>query len=202
MQCRISMSIFSSHIKDPLRLELRSLMKGDFIDRLQDQPDTMTKQWPGAKLVIFGSTLMRQLDRSDGVRFPYPGRKSSDIDFGIEANGSSEYDYKNKFEPALIPIMHKAVLDNGAGLIVLKNPNGKPKDVDAFSEEQTLPIPPEEVKAFMTDANAQKYLANDFILYHDYTKEEMYERLSTRYPKTSKKSAAKSTRCRTVKRCV
>lgn len=150
---------------DPASIALRGQMKAEFLNALSNIDQTL-EDWPNAELVVYGSTLMRQLSHHEGVKFPLEGMKSSDIDIGVF---EKERSYKNDFEPNLLasvpPIIRQAIVDSGFSYIRIKDHIGKHTEESRIDDVQSMP--------------GHSFLG-DFFLVNTFTPEEMHERLQNR----------------------
>lgn len=138
-------------------------MKKDFLNALANQDDPLT-QWPGAQLVVFGSTLMLQLQR-EGVQMPLTKRKSSDIDLGIWLPHKVSRDEMNaKYEKYVAPMLRKAVKESGLDVIGLRGDHAVANA--QIGEQDKLP---------------DSFFADHFLVTRDFTAGQIHETLRSRH---------------------
>lgn len=142
---------------------LRSVMKGEFLDALEAQPNTL-EDWPGARLVVFGSTLMRQLNLEDGVSFPFSGRKSSDIDIGVYVPDPRK-DFSSRYVEKICPLLKRSCAEGGFSVIIPEA--GKAETRYANGDIARIP---------------DKKLADDFIISKHFTYDEAKEKITQAFP--------------------
>lgn len=101
---------------DPIVIALRRHMKGQFLYYL----DLMAKDHlhdDSIRMVIYGSTLMRELVESFGAKLPFPGIKSSDIDIGAyQKTGYHLNPSEEVYLEKVCPVLQKAIYESGFNL--------------------------------------------------------------------------------------
>lgn len=156
------MSLIQRDTNDPILLALRSDLKRHFLIYLEMNDNELAKKWPGAELVVYGSTLMRKLSENQDIHLPYWGRKASDIDIGICTEAYVEADsYINKYKEIIPPLMLNTIL---RGQFNVEIPKGA-------SEFETI-LRNNMGEYFSTDAHLEK-LSNEFVISKSYNKEQV-----------------------------
>ncbi len=86
----ISERIRIDETSHPIDIKIRRLLKGVFLKELYKATSTDAQDFNGTtSIVIYGSTIMRQLVDEEKAVFPLSGIKSSDIDIGCFTSGNS-----------------------------------------------------------------------------------------------------------------
>ena len=104
-------STLNADTPDPIIIALRAEMKDKFLDSLSVLDQNM-EGWPNATLVVYGSTLMRQLALNEGIEFPLGSIKSSDIDIGVIEEKPKSAEFAQRISSHAVPII-KTAITNG-----------------------------------------------------------------------------------------
>lgn len=101
------MSARLDHTNDPVSIALRRHMKGQYLHALSEAMHENQPQ-DGLKIVVYGSTLMRELVETQGATLPFAGVKSSDIDIGAWKTSGESMGDKSEFEQKICPYFRRA----------------------------------------------------------------------------------------------
>lgn len=125
---------------NPVAIALRSQMKRDFLNALSII-DQRLNHWPDANMVVYGSTLMRQLAYNEGVLFPLEGIKSSDIDIGVIEKGATADNFSANLSANVAPIIKQTIINSGLSFVSEENRYGVINTTRANSPDEIFALP-------------------------------------------------------------